>query len=154
VIAASETQAQGLWRLRETIPESLKLIGGCIRHDVSVPVSAVPAFIEQAVALVEAAVPGVRAAPFGHLGDGNIHFNLAPPAGGDKDAFVAHTERVTAAVYELVASFEGSFSAEHGIGRLKRPELERYKSPVALDLMATIKRALDPDGIMNPGKVI
>jgi FAD/FMN-containing dehydrogenase len=154
VIAASEAQALGLWRLRETIPESLKLIGGCIRHDVSVPVSAVPDFIEQAVALVEAAVPGIRAAPFGHLGDGNIHFNLAQPLGGDPDAFVAQTERVTTAVYELVASFEGSFSAEHGIGRLKRPELDRYKSPVALDLMATLKRALDPDGIMNPGKVI
>jgi FAD/FMN-containing dehydrogenase len=154
VIAASEAQGLGLWRLRETIPESLKLIGGCIRHDVSVPVSAVPDFIEQAVALVEAAVPGIRAAPFGHLGDGNIHFNLAQPLGGDPDAFVAQTERVTTAVYELVASFEGSFSAEHGIGRLKRPELDRYKSPVALDLMATLKRALDPDGIMNPGKVI
>jgi FAD/FMN-containing dehydrogenase len=132
VIAASEAQGLGLWRLRETIPESLKLIGGCIRHDVSVPVSAVPDFIEQAVALVEAAVPGIRAAPFGHLGDGNIHFNLAQPLGGDPDAFVAQTERVTTAVYELVASFEGSFSAEHGIGRLKRPELDRYKSPVAL----------------------
>jgi FAD/FMN-containing dehydrogenase len=154
VIAASEAQAQALWRLRETVPEALKLAGGCIRHDVSVPVSAVPDFIEQAVALAEAAIPGVRAAPFGHLGDGNIHFNLSQPVGADRAAFVALTERVTPAVYELVASFEGSFSAEHGIGRLKKPELGRFKGPVALDLMATIKRALDPAGIMNPGKVV
>ena len=154
VIATSEAQSRALWRLRETIPEALKLVGGCIRHDVSVPVSAVPAFLEQALAVAEAALPGVRAAPFGHLGDGNIHFNLARPAAAEPDAFVALTGRITPAVYDLVERFGGSFSAEHGVGRLKLAELHRYKDALDLELMAAVKRALDPAGLMNPGKVV
>ncbi len=154
VIAASEAQGERLWALREGIPEAQKLAGASIKHDVSVPVSRVPEFLIKATALAEQAIPGVRVAPFGHLGDGNIHFNLTQPVKAEPAAFLAHGERITSGVHELAAALDGSFSAEHGIGRLKREELRRYKAPVELGLMTTLKRALDPKGIMNPGKIL
>lgn len=154
VIAASEAQGGRLWALREGIPEAQKLAGASIKHDVSVPVSRVPEFLTRATALAEQAIPGVRVAPFGHLGDGNVHFNLTQPVTAEPAAFLAHGERITYQIHELAAALDGSFSAEHGIGRLKREELRRYKAPVELALMAALKRALDPKGIMNPGKIL
>ena len=154
VIAASEEQATRLWRLRETIPEAQKLGGGCLKHDVSVPVSRVPAFLEEATGLARSLCPGVRVAPFGHVGDGNIHFNLSQPPDAKREAFLAQGEQLSGEIYALTARLDGSFSAEHGIGRLKRGELRAYKPAVELELMAKLKAMLDPDGIMNPGKVL
>jgi FAD/FMN-containing dehydrogenase len=154
VIAASAAQAERLWALRESIPEAQRHAGGCIKHDVSVPVSRVPEVLAKATALAERAIAGVRVAPFGHLGDGNVHFNLTQPQDGDREAFLGHGERVTDAVHALAARLDGSFSAEHGIGRLKRDDLRRYKAPEELSLMDTLKRAIDPKGIMNPDKVL
>jgi FAD/FMN-containing dehydrogenase len=154
VIAASEAQAEALWRIRETIPEGQKSEGGSIKNDVSVPVSRVPEFIERATRAVEQAVPGIRVVAFGHLGDGNIHFNLSQPVGADREAYLAQWERFDRIVCDIATGLGGSFSAEHGIGRLKRIDMARYKSAVEIDLMRTLKRALDPNNIMNPGKVI
>ena len=154
VIAASEVQAERLWALREGIPEAQKLAGASIKHDVSVPVSRVPEFLVKATALAEQVIRGVRVAPFGHLGDGNVHFNLSQPVDGDAAAFLALGERLTPEIHELAAVLDGSFSAEHGIGRLKRNELRRFKAPVELSIMTTLKEALDPKGIMNPGKML
>ncbi|MES0872576.1 FAD-binding oxidoreductase [Sinimarinibacterium thermocellulolyticum] len=154
VLAESRAQAQAFWRLRESIPEAQKFEGGSIKHDVSVPVSAVPAFLRRAGAAVEAALPGVRVCPFGHLGDGNIHFNVSQPIGADRAAFLAEWERCNRIVHDIVAELGGSFSAEHGIGRLKRDALRRYKSPVAVEAMRRIKQALDPNGILNPGALL
>lgn len=154
VLAASEAQAASLWRLRESIPEAQKPEGGSIKNDISLPLSCVPAFFARATAAVETAVPGARIVAFGHLGDGNIHFNVSQPAGADKDAFLAQWEEVEHIVAEIACGLGGSFSAEHGIGRLKRDALEHYASPVELDLMRALKRALDPGGIMNPGKLL
>ncbi|NQV84260.1 MAG: FAD-binding oxidoreductase [Rhodospirillales bacterium] len=154
VIAASGQQAQDLWRLRETIPEAQKRAGGCIKHDISVPISRVADFIDRATHRSEADIDGVRVIAFGHIGDGNIHFNLTQPTGGDADAFQAHTETLCPAIHDIAVALGGSFSAEHGIGVLKKPELERYKSAVELDLMALVKGAIDPKNIMNPGKVV
>jgi D-lactate dehydrogenase (cytochrome) len=154
VIAASAAQAERLWALRESIPEAQRLAGGCIKHDVSVPVSRVPEFLAKATALAEQTIAGVRVAPFGHLGDGNVHFNLTQPRQAERAAFLAHSDSITDAVHALAAELDGSFSAEHGIGRLKRNDLRRYKSPVELSLMDTLKQALDPKGIMNPDKVL
>ena len=154
VIAESIDQRNAFWRLREFIPEAQKFEGGSIKHDVSVPVAAAPEFIAQASAVVEALIPGARPAPFGHLGDGNIHFNVSQPVGADRAAFLARWHEVNDAVHAVVGRFGGSISAEHGIGRLKRDDLVRVKDPVALDLMRALKRTLDPKGILNPGKVI
>jgi D-lactate dehydrogenase (cytochrome) len=154
VLAASEAQAQALWRLRESIPEAQKPEGGSIKNDVSVPLSAVPVFVERATAAVEAAIPGARVVPFGHLGDGNIHFNVSQPEGADRDAFLAEWDRIEELVSEIAHGLDGSFAAEHGIGRLKRAALGRYKSAVELDLMRRIKAALDPRDLLNPGKVL
>lgn len=154
VIAASEAQAHGLWRLRESIPEAQKHEGGSIKNDISVPVSQVPAFIERATQAVEAAVPGIRVCAFGHIGDGNIHFNLSQPPGADAQHFLRDWERLERLVCDVAHDLGGSFSAEHGIGRLKRDSLRRYKTPVELDLMRRLKVALDPDGILNPNKVL
>jgi FAD/FMN-containing dehydrogenase len=154
VLAASDAQAKALWRLRESIPEAQKAEGGSIKNDISVPLSAVPAFIERASAAVEAAVPGIRVVAFGHLGDGNIHFNLSQPVGADRAAFMAAWDQLERIVSDIAMASGGSFSAEHGIGELKVDVLRRYKSEVALDLMRAIKRTLDPKNIMNPGKVI
>jgi FAD/FMN-containing dehydrogenase len=153
VIAASAAQAKDLWRIREGIVEGQIPEGGSIKHDVSVPVSQVATFIKRATAAVEARLPGIRPVPFGHVGDGNIHFNLSQPAGADKAAYLARWGEFNDIVHGIVAELDGSISAEHGIGRLKRDELTHYKSKLELDLMRKVKRALDPDGIMNPGKV-
>ncbi|MGQ3673435.1 FAD-binding oxidoreductase [Xanthobacter sp. TB0136] len=154
VIAASEAQAEALWKLRESLSEAQGSEGGSIKHDVSVPVSRVADFISQASACCVAHMPGLRVCAFGHMGDGNIHFNLSQPVGMDKAAFLARWEDFNRIVHDLVADMEGSISAEHGIGYLKREELVRYKSPVALSLMATLKDALDPADLMNPGKML
>ena len=153
-IGASEAQNQALWRLRETLSEVQGLEGGSIKHDVSVPVSRVADFIEAAEAACTAAMPGIRPCSFGHFGDGNIHFNLSQPVGMDKAAFLSRWETFNRITHDIVAAMNGSISAEHGIGLIKRDELLRYKDPVALDLMRTLKRALDPQNILNPGKVI
>jgi FAD/FMN-containing dehydrogenase len=152
--AESEEQRRRLWHLREAIVEGQRLEGGNIKHDIAVPVSQVPAFIAQASAAVQDLVPGARPVAFGHLGDGNVHFNLAPPPGMDLDAFIAETARITPAVHAVAAALGGSISAEHGLGQLKRDEIARYKSPLEIELMHTVKRALDPHDIMNPGKVV
>jgi FAD/FMN-containing dehydrogenase len=154
VIAASAAQGERLWALREGIPEAQKRAGACIKHDVSVPVSRVPEFLARATALAEQSIPGVRVAPFGHLGDGNVHFNLTQPRQTEPAAFLARSDRITDAIHALAAELDGSFSAEHGIGRLKKGDLRRYKTPVELSLMEALKQTLDPKGIMNPGKVL
>jgi FAD/FMN-containing dehydrogenase len=153
-IAASSAQAKALWRIRESITEAQKADGGGIKHDVSVPVSRVAAFIAEASAACEAHEPGVRVLAFGHVGDGNVHFNLCRPKETGAAAFEARAEEFNRIVHDIVARMGGSISAEHGIGRLKRGELARYAPAVELDLMRAVKRALDPRGIMNPGKVI
>jgi len=154
VIASSEAQAKQLWHIRETIPEAEKLEGASIKHDVSIPVSKVALFLEQAGKIVYDTVPEARLVSFGHLGDGNIHFNISQPAGVDPTEFLSHRHDISLQVLDLVVSMGGSFSAEHGIGRQKRKELAHYKAGVEIDLMNTIKSALDPKGIMNPGKII
>jgi FAD/FMN-containing dehydrogenase len=154
VLASSKEQRSALWRLRESLPEAQKFEGGSIKHDVSVSVSKVPEFLERATKVVLAALPGVRPVPFGHIGDGNIHFNLTQPVGTDKAEYLEEWERMNRIVHDIIADLGGSFSAEHGIGQLKLGEMEHYKSPLELDLMRKIKRALDPKSLMNPGKVV
>ena len=154
VIAASASQAEDLWRIRETITEAQKHEGASIKHDVSVPVSRVPEFVAGAIALVEAELPGIRVVDFGHMGDGNIHFNLSQPEGADGAAFLAEWGRFNRIVHDLAVDMGGSFSAEHGIGSLKRDDLVRYKPALEVDLMRRLKAALDPNNIMNPGKVL
>jgi FAD/FMN-containing dehydrogenase len=154
VLAASEGQQQDLWRIREAMSEVQRFEGGSIKHDVSVPVAAVPDFLAEAIALVVRMVPGCRPLPFGHLGDGNIHFNITQPEGADKAAFLARWAEINAAVHAVVSSFHGSISAEHGIGRLKKHLLPGVKDPVELALMRAIKATLDPTGILNPGAVL
>ncbi len=153
-LAASAAHRAAFWRLREGISEAQKPEGGSIKHDISVPVSRIPEFFARAIPLVEEMIPGVRPVPFGHLGDGNLHFNLTQPEGGDREAFLDQWEDVNRAVHELVVEMAGSISAEHGIGRMKVEELKHFKSAVEIELMARVKGALDPDNLMNPGKVI
>jgi FAD/FMN-containing dehydrogenase len=153
-IATNETQRHDLWRLRENISEAQKREGASIKHDISVPVKDIPAFLKKGMAMVAAMVPGVRPVPFGHLGDGNIHFNFSVPKGGDGEAFLAQWSAVARAVHDLVNSFGGSISAEHGVGVMKRDDIVRYKSATEIDLMRTLKRTLDPNNILNPGKVV
>ena len=153
-IAASADQSKALWKLRESISEAQKPEGGSIKHDVSVPVSAIPEFIRRANALVERLCPGARPVPFGHMGDGNVHYNVSQPKAIARDTFLALWGEMNQAVHDLVVSLDGSISAEHGIGRLKRAELARVKPDVDLDLMRRIKSAIDPLGLMNPGKVL
>ncbi len=153
-IATSESQAQALWQLRENISEAQKRDGVSIKPDISVPVSAIPDFLEAAGATLAAAYPGLRVVCFGHLGDGNLHYNLSRPLNGENDAFIARTEEVNRIVYDAVKARGGSISAEHGIGQLKRALLPDYKPAVEIDLMRRIKQAFDPRGLMNPGKVV
>ncbi len=153
-IASSGAQAAALWRLRELIPEAQNHAGGVIRHDVSVPVSHVPEFLMKARLSAETTIEGVRVAPFGHIGDGNIHFNLVQPADGERDAFLARTHDIEVKIHDIATDLEGSFSAEHGIGQLKRDELIRYKQDAEREMMLRIKTAFDPKGLMNPGKVL
>jgi len=153
-IASSQAQRKALWKLRESMTEAQKHEGGSIKHDVSVPVSSVPAFLARATEICETMVPGARVCAFGHAGDGNIHFNVSQPAGADRAAFMALRHAMNERVHDLVAEMAGSISAEHGVGQLKRDDLVRYKDPVALDLMRSLKRSLDPNNILNPGKVV
>ncbi|MCB1743256.1 MAG: FAD-binding oxidoreductase, partial [Gammaproteobacteria bacterium] len=154
VIAQNETQARQLWRLRETIPEAQKRAGAAVKHDVSVPVSQVARFMDEATAICAELVPESRVIRFGHLGDGNVHFNLSQAADGDGANLIRQTDTLVERVHELAVRMNGSFSAEHGIGRLKLPEMHHFKSSVELDMMRAIKRAFDPNGLMNPGKVV
>lgn len=155
VVAASEAQAAALWRLRESIAEAERLQGPSVKHDVSVPVSAMPAFIEEARSAVESRFEGARVVAFGHLGDGNVHFNVQPPAGAAAEAWLrARAGAVTRLVHDRVAEAGGSISAEHGIGQMKLAELARTADPARLAALRAIKSALDPAGIMNPGKLI
>jgi FAD/FMN-containing dehydrogenase len=154
VLAQSETQARQLWALRENISEAQKIEGISIKHDVAVPVSRIPDFLARADAALAEAFPGIRVVAFGHVGDGNLHYNLSKPGAQDNAAFIASQPEVNRLVHDLVAALGGSISAEHGIGQLKRGELVRYKSPVELALMRSVKQALDPQGLMNPGKIL
>jgi FAD/FMN-containing dehydrogenase len=154
IVTTSLSQAADLWRLRELMSEMQKPEGGSIKHDVSVPVARVPEFIARANQLVELMIPGARPVPFGHIGDGNIHYNVTQPVGMDKDVFLSNWESLNAAVHEIVLDLGGSISAEHGIGRMKRELLPHAKGEVAVELMQTIKAGFDPNGILNPGKVL
>ncbi len=153
-IAESLEQVKAFWRIRENFGEAQRHAGGSIKHDVSVPVAAVPAFLKEAHAAVVTVVPGARSLPFGHLGDGNIHYNVSQPLDADKDDYLKHWDAMNAAVFAVVKKYGGSISAEHGIGVLKRDVLPSVKDPVAFDLMRSLKRLLDPKGILNPGKVL
>jgi FAD/FMN-containing dehydrogenase len=153
-VARSTLQARDLWRIREAMVEGQKFEGGSIKHDVSVPVSRVADFVLKAIATVEATLPGIRPLAFGHVGDGNIHFNLSQPPAADTSVFLARRAEFNRIVHDLAQSFGGSISAEHGIGRLRRDELPRYKSALELALMRKLKHAIDPSGLMNPGKIL
>ena len=154
-VASSLEQAKAMWHLREAIPMAQSLEGLNIKHDISVPISRIPAFVRATDEALERAMPGVRLVDFGHLGDGNLHYNVQAPVGMDAQRFLAdHEARINGIVYDAVMAHGGSISAEHGIGALKRDELARRKSPVALKLMRAIKQALDPHGRMNPGRVV
>jgi len=154
VIAGSLAQAKALWRLRETASEAQKPEGGSIKHDISVPVSLIPEFLARAATVVEAVSPGARPVVFGHFGDGNVHYNVTQPPHMEKERYLALWDRMSAAVHGLVARMGGSISAEHGIGRMKRGDLVKYKSPVELEIMRALKSALDPKAILNPGKLL
>ncbi|MBV1704768.1 MAG: FAD-binding oxidoreductase, partial [Hyphomicrobiales bacterium] len=153
-VAASEARRAALWRLREFLPEAQKPQGGSIKHDVSVPVSKTPELIERASAAALRVVPDARVCAFGHLGDGNVHFNVSQPVGADKAAFLARWDEMNEAVHAVVLGLGGSISAEHGIGRLKRDLLASTKDPTALAMMRAIKRTLDPNDTLNPGRVL
>ena len=154
VIAQSEAQRVDLWGSRELISESQKFEGGSIKHDLAVPVAAVPQFMREAEAAVVAYMPGARVIAFGHLGDGNIHFNVSQPPGMDKSAYLGQWDAMNDVVFQVVMRFGGSISAEHGIGRLKRHRMTAIKSPVELEMMRGLKRLFDPLNILNPGKVL
>jgi FAD/FMN-containing dehydrogenase len=154
VIAESLAQRAALWKLRESVPEAQRAEGASIKHDVSVPVAALPRFLAEATAAVLAIVPAGRLVAYGHVGDGNLHFNVSVPLGEDGRAFLSHASAIHEAVHATVRRHRGSISAEHGIGRLKREALARHRSHVDLDVMRAIKAALDPNGILNPGKVL
>jgi FAD/FMN-containing dehydrogenase len=153
-LAESQAQRAALWALRENISEGQRREGPNIKHDISVPVSAIPRFLRDAELSLRAALPGVRFVVFGHLGDGNLHYNLSAPEGVADDDFMQRAGLANRIVHDLVDAAGGSISAEHGIGQLKREELRRYKAPVELELMARVKAALDPQGLMNPGKIL
>jgi D-lactate dehydrogenase (cytochrome) len=154
VTAASGAQREAFWRLREAVPEAQRAEGPGLKHDIAVEPSRLPAFVEEGRALVLRLAPGARLIAYGHAGDGNLHFNVSAAAGDDGRSLLAAGDAIRRAVHDLVASHRGSISAEHGIGQLKVGELARYEDPAALDLMRRIKRAVDPAGIMNPGKVL
>ena len=153
-IAASIAQSRAFWALRESVPEAQVLEGKNIKHDISVPISSIDRFIVETNARIEGAYPGVRMVVFGHLGDGNLHYNVSPAPGVSPDAFMSNEPALNRIVHDAVAAHQGSISAEHGVGRLKRDENVRYKSALEIGLMRRIKQALDPQGIMNPGKVV
>jgi FAD/FMN-containing dehydrogenase len=154
VLSRNERERAALWKIRETIPEAQRIDGASLKHDISVSITALPQFVEEASAWVKANVPDGQLVVYGHVGDGNLHFNLNQALASDRDTFLAREPVIKRALHDLVREFGGSFSAEHGIGQLKVEELERYASPVELDLMRALKQALDPNGVLNPGKVL
>lgn len=154
VIAGSLDQRAQLWRIREGMSEVQGIEGGSIKHDVSVPIASVPEVIAEGIRVAEALIPGIRPVPFGHLGDGNIHFNFSQPVGADKAAYIAQWDALNEVVHAVVIAHDGSISAEHGIGALKKHLLAEVKNPVALEVMRSVKSALDPKGTLNPGKVL
>ena len=154
LIAASGTQAAKLWKMRESLPEAVISAGGAIPHDISVPLSRIPEFIERADAAVVAAYPGIRLCAFGHVGDGNMHYNPVRPLAWELARYRQERERINRIVHDIVVDLGGSISAEHGIGQSRLAGLEHYKEPAELAMMRAVKRALDPKGIMNPGKVV
>ena len=153
-IAQSVDQARAFWHVRESLSEAQGPEGGSIKHDVSVPIHAIPDFLREAGEAVERIAPGARPVPFGHVGDGNIHYNVSQPVGAERGAFLAAYDAMNAAVHDVVAQLGGSISAEHGIGIAKRGMLGAAKGPVAIDMMRAIKHALDPKGLLNPGKLL
>lgn len=153
-LAETIEHRKAFWHLRHGMSEVQKQEGGSIKHDISVPVAKIPEFLERAIAAVEAQIPGCRPVPFGHMGDGNIHFNVSQPVDADKEAFIARWDEVNDTVHNIVADLNGSISAEHGIGRLKRTLLKEIKDPVEYELMRQIKMAFDPNGILNPGRIL
>ena len=154
VIAANEREAGALWRMRHSASEAMKPEGGQAKYDVSVPVAAVPAFLARAADTVEAACPGARVIAFGHMGDGNIHYDVLQPEAMSREDFAARQAALEAAVYDCIDAFEGSISAEHGVGVARRDDIARRKQPVEIAMMRAVKAALDPSGIMNPGKML
>jgi FAD/FMN-containing dehydrogenase len=154
VVAQNQSQRDELWALRENLSESQKFEGGSIKHDVSVPISALPQFIDEASKALDAFMPHTRLCCFGHMGDGNMHFNVSQPLGMDKQAYLDQWHAMNRVIHDVVVAHKGSFSAEHGIGVLKREDMARYKSPVELEVMRGLKQALDPKGILNPGRVL
>ncbi|HVE54531.1 MAG TPA: FAD-binding oxidoreductase, partial [Ramlibacter sp.] len=155
IVAENIAQARALWHIREAIPLAQAQEGLNIKHDISIPVSRIPAFCAETDAVLQREIPGVRLVNFGHLGDGNLHYNVQAPEGGDMQAFLREQEeRVNTLVYDQVQRFDGSISAEHGIGALKAGKLPDYKSPVALGMMRALKKALDPQNLLNPGRVL
>ena len=154
VLAQSVEQTKRLWALRENISEAQKVEGFSIKHDISVPVSRIGEFVERADAALQQAFPGIRIVTFGHVGDGNLHYNQSKAEAGDNVAFMQSQAQVNELVHDIVHALGGSISAEHGIGQLKRDELRRYKSALELEMMRSVKRAFDPQGLMNPGKVL
>ncbi|HHY50321.1 MAG TPA: FAD-binding oxidoreductase, partial [Alphaproteobacteria bacterium] len=154
VVAESEGDRVLMWAAREQMSDVQSREGASIKHDVSVPIAAIPQLLAEGSAAAAKLVPGIRPCPFGHMGDGNIHFNFSQPTGADGKAFLAGAEQIHEAIYEIVGRLGGSVSAEHGIGQLKVDLLRRVKDPVALDMMRAVKQALDPNGIMNPGKLL
>jgi FAD/FMN-containing dehydrogenase len=154
MLATSMAQAQAMWKLRESVPEAQRRHGASIKHDVSVPVSAIPKLIERGAALVLDLAPEGMVVSYGHVGDGNLHFNVSQKPDADLESFLARAHALELAMFDLVESLGGSISAEHGIGRLKAEEFARRADPVELSIMRELKRALDPKGILNPGKVL
>jgi FAD/FMN-containing dehydrogenase len=155
VVAENIAQARALWHIRESIPLAQAEEGLNIKHDISIPVSRIPAFVAETDALLQREIPGVRLVDFGHLGDGNLHYNVQAPEGGDNKAFLRDWEdKVNTLVFDQVHKFQGSISAEHGVGELKAHKLPHYKDPTALAMMRAIKQALDPHNLLNPGKVL
>ncbi|RZU31649.1 FAD-binding oxidoreductase [Blastococcus saxobsidens] len=154
VVASGSAQVAELWGLREGISEAQNFEGPSLKHDVTVPVSSIPAFVEQTDRALQKAVPGIRIVTYGHIGDGNLHYNLSKPAGSDDDDFRAVAEELARVVYDSTSSFDGSISAEHGLGQSKRDVIADYKDAYELELMRGLKQLFDPDGLMNPGKVL
>jgi FAD/FMN-containing dehydrogenase len=154
VVAQNDRERAALWKVRETIPEAQRLDGASLKHDISLPITSLPQFVEKAAHWVGANAPDARLVAYGHVGDGNLHFNLNQAPGASSEALLAREPQIRRAIHDMVRDFGGSFSAEHGIGRLKVGELERYTSPVELDLMRAIKHALDPRSILNPGVLL
>lgn len=154
VIAGSPAQRRGLWALREGISEAQNHEGPSLKHDVTVPIGLLPAFVDATGRVLDKVFPGVRSVLYGHAGDGNLHYNLSKPSGCDDAGFLQRAAELSRAIYDEVAALGGSISAEHGLGIAKRDVAAEYKDPVELDLMRTVKQALDPRGLMNPGKVV